>query len=197
MEKKKDYVLATRKASRVGKSIGLFFILFGLLSFFAGSPGGFWFLLIGWFVYSAAQSSYLQASLQDTLKGIPVGKVMVKTPEIVSLHPTMTIEDAVNYYFLRHGFGGFPVMENGKLLGMTTLKEIKNVPREKWAQVTIREALVPHEKRWEVSPEDDVMEALQRMIQEDQGRIIVTRNDRIVGLITRNGIARYVQLMGR
>lgn len=196
-KKKKDFFYATQKASRVGKGIGLFFIFFGLFSFFAGSPGGLWFLLIGWFVHSAAQSSYLQASLQETLAGIRVENVMVKAPDIVSLHPAMTVDEAVNGFFLRHGFGGFPVMENGKLLGMTTLKEIKKVPREKWSIVAVGETLVPHERRWEVSPQDDVMQALQRMVQEDQGRIVVTRKDRVIGLITRNGIARYIQVMGR
>jgi hypothetical protein len=30
----------------------------------------------------------------------------------------------------------------------------------------------------------------------DKGRIAVMKNDRIVGLITRNGVARYVQIKG-
>jgi len=35
------------------------------------------------------------------------------------------------------------------------------------------------------------------MIKEDKGRIIVMENDTIVGLITRNGIARYIKIMGK
>ena len=30
-----------------------------------------------------------------------------------------------------------------------------------------------------------------------EGRIIVMENDKVVGLITRNGIARYLQIMGK
>jgi predicted transcriptional regulator len=41
------------------------------------------------------------------------------------------------------------------------------------------------------------MKALQMMIQEDKGRIVVTKNSTVVGLITRNGIARYVQVKGK
>ncbi len=193
-QRKKDYVQATQRASSVGKKIALFFIFFGLLSFFAGYPGGFWFLLIGWFVYSAAQSSYQQATLQEALAGVKVKEVMVQRADLVSVPLGLELERAVNNYFLRYGFGGFPVMQDGKFLGILTLKEIKKVPREMWSQTKIDEIYIPHDRRWELSPEDEVIKALQFMIQEDKGRIIVTQNNQILGMVTRNGIARYLQI---
>jgi Zn-dependent protease/CBS domain-containing protein len=192
--RKKDYFSATRTASGVGKKIGLFFIVFGLLSFFTGFPGGLWLLLIGWFVYSAAQSSYQQATLQEVLSGVKVKDVMVKAEDMVILSPAMTIEEAVNEYFLRYGYGGFPVMDNGKFLGIVTLKEIKNVPRDRWGGIPLADIAVPHDQRRELFPQDDIMRALQLMIQEDEGRIVVTKNGEIAGLVTRNGIARYLQV---
>jgi len=79
----------------------------------------------------------------------------------------------------------------------SSLKEFKNVPREDWARVMLSEISVPHEKRWKLYPDVDVMKALELMIKEDKGRIVVTEKDRIIGLITRNGIARYVQIKGK
>ncbi|QQR65907.1 MAG: hypothetical protein IPI25_10145 [Candidatus Brocadia sp.] len=35
------------------------------------------------------------------------------------------------------------------------------------------------------------------MIKEDKGRIIVMENNKVVGLITRNGIARYLRVKGK
>ncbi|RPJ40619.1 MAG: CBS domain-containing protein, partial [Deltaproteobacteria bacterium] len=153
-------------------------------------------LLIGWFIYTAAQSSYQQATIQETLAGIEVKDVMVRREDLVALSPTLMVEEAVNEYFLRYGFGGFPVMDNGKFLGIVTLKEVKNVPRDKWRAVPLSDILVPHDRRWELFLQDDIMKALQMMIQEDKGRIVVTKNSTVVGLITRNGIARYVQVKG-
>ena len=46
-------------------------------------------------------------------------------------------------------------------------------------------------------PEDDVLKALELMIKEDKGRIVVTKNDAVIGLITGNGIARYMQVIGK
>lgn len=152
-------------------------------------------MLIGWFLYTAAQTSYQQATLQESLSGIKVRDIMVR--DIVSLSPLISIDEAVNTYFLRYGYGGFPVIDGGKFYGIVTLKEIKDVPRENWSRVKVSDVFVPHNTRWEVAPEEDVMKALELMITEDKGRIAVTKDEGIIGLITRNGIARYVQIKGK
>ena len=152
-------------------------------------------MLIGWFLYSAAQSSYQQVSLQETLNGIKVRNIMVK--DIVTVSSNLSIDSAVNDYFLKYGYGGFPVMDDGSFLGFVTLREIKDVPKEKWTDVKVSGIFIPHDKRWEVSEEDGAMKALELMIGEDKGRLVVKDKGRIIGLITRNGIARYIQIMSR
>jgi CBS domain-containing protein len=87
-------------------------------------------------------------------------------------------------------------MDNGKFLGIVTLKEIKNIPKERWKYTTISSVLIPHDKRWEVSLEEDATKALELMISEDKGRLAVTEKGSVIGLITRNGIARYLQIKG-
>jgi len=152
-------------------------------------------MLIGWFLYSAAQASYQQSTLQETLSGIKVKDIMVT--DLKTLSPSTAIDKAVEEYFLKYGYGGFPVIDDGKFLGIVTLKEVKNVPKEDWGRVTASGILVPHDKKWEVPMDDDVMKALELMIKENKGRVVVTEKDRIIGLITRNGIARYVQIRGK
>ncbi len=191
----KDFFYATQMASNFGQKIALFFLLFGLFLIFTGSPGGLWLSLIGWFLYMAAQSIQQQATLQEALSNIKVKNVMAG--DIVTVNSSIPVDEAVNKYFLRYGYGGFPVMDDGKFLGIITLKEIKNVPREDWSKVKVSDVLVPHNKKWEMTPDSHVMRALELMIKEDKGRIIVMENDKILGLITRNGIARYLQIMGK
>lgn len=191
----KDFFYATRKASSIGQKIALFFIIFGVFSIFTGFPGGIWLMLIGWFLYMAAQSSYQQVSLQETLSGAKVRDIMAR--DIVTMPKDINIDSAVNEYFLKYGYGGFPIIDDGRFLGFVTLKEIKDVPRERWRDVRVSEIYVPHNKKWEISEEDDAMKALELMISEDKGRLVVTERGNIKGLITRNGIARYIQIMGR
>ncbi len=194
-EKRGDFFHATRKASSYGQKIAFLFIVLGLLLLFAAVPSGLWFMVIGWFLYTAAQSSYQQASLQETLNGITVKDIMVR--DIVYLPPDMTVDIAVNHYFLRYGFGGFPVMEMDNLLGFITLKEVKNISRDRWQSVKVAAICKPIDKKLEISEKDSAMHALELMINENAGRLIVRDGDGIIGLITRNGIAQYIQIMGR
>jgi Zn-dependent protease/CBS domain-containing protein len=192
-KKTNDFFYATRKASNYGQKIALFFIAFGLFSIFAGFPGGLWLMLIGWFLHSSAQVSYQQASLQETLSSIKVKDIMIK--DIVTIPQAITIDIALNDFFLKYGYGGFPVVADGKFLGILTLREIKNISKERWKDVRVSGVFIPHDKRWEVSEEEGAIRALELMISEDKGRLVVTEKGNVIGLITRNGIAKYVQIM--
>lgn len=194
-KRKGNFFDATRKASNYGQKIAFFFIVLGLFLLFAAVPTGLWLMLIGWFLYTAAQSSYQQASLQETLNGITVRDIMVR--DIISLPPDMPVDVAVNYYFLRYGFGGFPVLEGDRFYGFITLKEIKNISRDRWQNVRVSEICKPADKKLEVFGHESAMHALELMINENAGRLIVREGEKIIGLITRNGIAQYVQIMGR
>ena len=193
--KTNDFFYATRRASRYGQNIALFFIIFGLLSLFAGFPGALWLMIIGWFLHTAAHASYQQANLQETLSGIKVRDIMVR--DVVIIPSGESVEHVVNEYFLRYGYGGFPVMDVANFIGFITLKDIKNIPKEQWRDTSISKIVVPHQKRWEVSVDDDALKALEVMISEDKGRLVVKEKERVVGLITRNGITSYIQIMGR
>jgi Zn-dependent protease/CBS domain-containing protein len=194
-ERKKNFFYATQKASGIGRTIALFFIFLGIFSAFRGIPGGLWLMLIGWFLYTAAQASYQQSTLQESLSGVRVRDIMVS--DLITVRPSLSLEEIVNGYFLRYGYGGFPVVEEGKYLGMITLKEIKDVPKNAFEDTRVKEVYLAHKKQWEISPEEDAMKALERMVTEDTGRLIVKEGETIVGLITRNGIAKYVQIKGR
>ena len=57
-------------------------------------------MLIGWFLYTATQTSYQQSVLQESLSVIKAKDMMVR--DIVSLSPLISIDEAVNAYFLKY-----------------------------------------------------------------------------------------------
>jgi Zn-dependent protease/CBS domain-containing protein len=193
--KTRNFFYATKRASRYGQNIALFFIIFGFLSVFAGFPGALWLMIIGWFLHTAAHASYQQAGIQETLTGIKVKDIMVR--DVVAIPSGESVEHVVNDYFLRYGYGGFPVVDRTDFFGFVTLKEIKDIPKEQWRDTRVSQIIIPHQKRWEVSADDDALKALEVMITEDKGRLAVTDKEKMVGLITRNGITGYIQIMGR
>lgn len=192
----KNFHKATRLAARAGQGFALLLMLVGLWDLaFGAAIGGMWFLLIGVFLYTSAQSSHRQVAFQESLSGLRVGDVM--TRDVVLLDSGLTIDEAVNQYFLRLGFGGFPVVENGRLVGMLSLKELRAIPREQWGRMTVGQVMVPHDVHAEAYPDEPITAAMERMFHESRSRLVVMDGDKVAGLVTRSGIARFLDLKKR
>jgi len=189
-----DYISATKKASKAGQGIALFFIFFGFISLFTGYSGSVWFLLIGWFLYTAAQSSYQQATTRDILAGIRIRDVMVR--DMIAVSSDTSISELVDNYFLRYGYGGFPVLEGERVVGIISLKEIKGLPKNKWISTNAKEVMQTLNDSLVVSENDDISMILERMVQEDKSRFLVIDDGKLTGLITRSGILRYLKIKG-
>ena len=192
----KNFHKATRQAARAGQAFAVMLVLGGFWVIKeGGTANGMWFLLIGAFLFTAARSSHRQMAFQESLMGLRVGDVM--TPEVAVLDAGITLDEAVNNYFLRLGYGGFPVLDNGRLVGMLTLKELKAIPRERWSTLTVREVMVPHGLQAEAYADEPITAALERMFQGDRSRLVVMAGDKVLGLVTRSGIARFLDLRQR
>ncbi len=192
----KNFHQATRYSARVGQGFAVLLMLFGVYDVVAGLQiGGVWFLLIGAFLYTAAHSTYRQISFQESLIGLRVGDVM--TADVVALEAALTLDEAVNNYFLRLGYGGFPVVDGGRLVGMLSLKELKAIPREQWGVITVGQVMVPHGYHAEIHPDEPITAAMERIFHDDRSRLVVMDGDKVLGLVTRSGIARFLDLRQR
>lgn len=183
---------ATYWAARVGRGFAYLLILLGGVALFAGAGfQGVWMVLIGLFLLQGAQAGYTHVLVQEALASVAVRDIMVK--EVVTVPPSSSVTEVVNRYFLVHGYGGFPVVENGRVLGVVSLTELKQVPAEDRDRVSVREVMMPLEARLTLAPEDDVAVALQRMTQEGLARLVVMERGRMVGLLTKTGLSRFLQ----
>ena len=192
----KNFHKATRQAARAGQGFAVLLMLGGLwVVGEGGTVSGMWFLLIGAFLFTAARSSHRQMAFQESLMGLRVGDVM--TPEVVVLEAGMTLDEAVNNYFLRFGYGGFPVVDDGRLVGMLSLKELKAIPRGRWGTLTVGEVMAPHSVQAEIHPDEPITAAMEQMFHDDRSRLVVRDGDKVLGLVTRSGIARFLDLRQR
>jgi len=187
-----DLERATRIAAGFGQGVAGLLILIGFLSVIMGNLGGIWFILLGWFLNQASQASYKQLVLQRSLSGIKIEEIM--TREVQTVEPSLTLDQVVNEHFLRYKFGRFPVVEDGRLLGVITLHDVKEIPRENWSTTTVWEAMDPLEERLKISSGKDAVQALMQMAREEVGHLLVVEDDRLVGLVTRADIIRLIKV---
>jgi Zn-dependent protease/CBS domain-containing protein len=189
----KNLKKATYLATRVGRGFAYILIIFGALSLFAGAGfQGIWMALIGFFLLQGAQASYTQVVLKEALAGIAVRDIMVK--DVVTVPPNLTVRGLIERYFLAHGYGGFPVVENGRVLGLISLGDVKKVAPEDYDRSSVRDVMIPLSERLTIAPDEDVSVALQRMAEEDLGRLIVMERGRMLGLVTKTGLSRFLQM---
>jgi predicted transcriptional regulator len=113
---------------------------------------------------------------------------------VVSLAPDLTLEEAVNRYFLPYGYSGFPVVQEERLLGLVTVADVQAIPVARWASIRIDEIMRPADDQLIVSPALSTMQAVDRMIQQEVERLIVVENGLVVGLITRAAIAHFAEI---
>ncbi len=83
---------------------------------------------------SAARASYNDLLMRQSLKGRKVRDFMTFDP--VTVPPDISIESLVGEYVYRHHFKMFPVVSSQRVLGCTSIDEIRSVPRENWGEVT-------------------------------------------------------------
>ena len=102
--------------------------------------------------------------------------------------------EAIENHFLRDGYGGFPVTRDGRVSGIVSLSMIRHCPPGERATKRVGEVMHPLDDTLRIPPTATVSEALRRMVEADMGRLLVMDDGQFLGLITRTGITRYVQL---
>lgn len=174
---------ATRITSTIGSGFGMVLIGFGVLRLIAWGDfvGGMWMALIGLFVRNAAQMSYQQLLLRRVLEGEPVSHFMEQEP--VTVPPHISVEDLVEDYVYRHHFKMFPVVSNGRLEGCVTTRQIKELPREEWANTPVRQLASACSAENSIAPDADAMQALSTMSQSRASRLLVVEGDRLRGVL--------------
>src|SRR5207245_7711440 len=104
--------------------------------------------------------------------------------------PDASVQQLVSDYFLVHPHGGYPVVSNGKLLGVVTMSSVRSIPREKRDFERVSQAMVPFERTITVNPTTSAVDALQIMVKNAKGGIFVMHGDRIAGIITRDDLMK-------
>ncbi len=188
-----DLHKATRWASTSGRIFGLTLVAMGVLALFTGSfVGGIWFILIGWFLAQAAEASYRQLIVRRILEEVRVRDAMSRDPETVS--PDLTLSELVHDYFMRRRYSAFPVLDPyGRLLGLVTLQQVKQVNPERWPYTTVADIMMGLSEAALVGPDDSLAVGLSRMEQAGAGRALVLVDGHLAGLLSRTDISQWLQ----
>ncbi len=190
---KGDLAWATRIAARSGEFFGLGLIFLGVLSVLSGQfIGGMWWFLIGLFLRGAAGASYHQLMARQAFEGEPVSRFMTADP--IAVPPALSIAELVETYIYRFHYDLFPVAEDGRVLGLVTARQVRQVPREDWHERRVADIMVPCSRDNSIAPGTDTVAALAIMRRGGNSRLLVVEDGRLVGIVALKDLLEFLSL---
>ncbi len=183
---------ATKIASKTGQGFAFFLMFIGILQIFRGNLSGLWLIFIGWFLHSAAVRGYHRVIVEAMLKGVRAEDLMSRDFEAVS--GEITVQDLVDDYILKKKERVFFVVDKDNIQGIVCLDDVKATPRGEWPLKKVADIMTPREKLLFVSPEADGNKILNSITAKDIHQVPVIEGDKILGIICRTDILRFIKL---
>ncbi|HEV2127579.1 MAG TPA: site-2 protease family protein [Thermomicrobiales bacterium] len=186
-----------RKAARVAMVSGQF-VAFGLiglgalLMFTGNFTNGLWLIFIGWFLQNAAVSEATGTSVEIALRGAEVRQAM--GPAESQVPGRLMLRQLIDEYVLPAGERHFIVVDGDTPRGIVTLRDITQVPQDRWDWTPIREIMKPWSQLTCVTPDSKLLDAMKIMDEKQVRQLPVIENDEALGLLTREEVLRYVRL---
>jgi Zn-dependent protease/CBS domain-containing protein len=188
-----DIYRATRVAARGGRLVGMIMIAIGAfeLIFLGALVNGLWLMAIGWFLSQAAMASFTHLQLKMVLDDVPASTLM--TRDLVDMPSGITVQSAVDDFFMRHNYNAFPVQGESGDTGLVTMKTVRGLPPERWRSTTVEEIMEPLSEMCTVGPSRPVGEVVDKLMKGEVGRVVVVEDGEVVGLITPRDLVQWLE----
>lgn len=196
----KNLQVATRWASWVGQVVAWVFIIAGISMIFGisipffgtGFISGLWLAFIGWFLNSAAVQSYRQLVIEDLLGGVSVMQLMrAHTPTVTSSLPVSAL---VHDHIMGTDERAFAVVDNDRLVGLVCIEDVRKAQRAQWDTTTVNQIMTPLSQLVIATQSEDASKALNDLAGRDVNQLPVVEGGRLVGMLRRSDIIRWLQL---
>ena len=191
---KKDFDLATSIASKIGIAISFGIIGLGFVTMVKGSfLGGFWLIIIGWFLNSGAQTYLDQNELSTRVKGIKLKEIMNRN--FVAVKPDLKLSELIKDYFNIYWKSAFPVInDDNQLVGMITTDAVSKKSRIEIEDKKVADMMIPISDLIVMSPDKEVNDALKQLFRKRMSRIFIVDNQlQLIGLVSKSDILHFAE----
>jgi Zn-dependent protease/predicted transcriptional regulator len=188
-----DFRWATRVAAGVGRGFGYLLIAVGIAMFiFQGSFSGAWLAFIGWFLLQAATSEDQYAVVSEALGTLRVRDLMVRDP--VTVQADVSVGRFMDEVAWKRRFTTYPVMEDGRVVGLLSFRCVAEVPRTEWDRRTVRDCMTERDQVPILDEDEAAVDALAELSEAGIHRGLVVDGERLVGLLSITDLARALEV---
>ncbi len=177
----RTHARATQIAAEVGKG---FAVLLALFALFSGL--NLFLLALAFFIYMGAAGEAQQTVLKAAFSGVTVDDVMTGESDLHTVSPDDSVADLLDRMF-RERHTGYPVVDNGELVGMVTLSDAQSVKEAERDAMRVEDVMATDV--YTATPDTDAMDAFQTMQGEDVGRLpVVNADGELCGIVSRTDL---------
>jgi Zn-dependent protease len=189
-----DRTSATRFAARLGQAFAYVFMGGGVFLIINGDVfNGVWLILIGMVINGSARAATVQTAITSRIEGVRVSDVMDSDP--VAIPDDMSIERALDEYFLRYRWPWFPVVDAAqRFRGLLERDRADEVPETNRASSRVGELLGEAEAGLYIR-EDAPLDSLlgNQNLRRFGALIAVDEEGRLAGVITAEQVGRALR----
>jgi Zn-dependent protease len=192
-----DRTAATRFAAQLGRVFGYIFIGGGLYMVVTDSIfgvfGGIWLALIGVVINGSARAASMQTAISGRIEGVTVSDVMDREP--VAIPGELSVERALDEYFLRYRWPWFPVVgEAHRFLGLLDRDRADEVPEVSRSTALVSDLLEGEDGLYQVRDDAPLDTLLGNQNLRRFGALMaVDANGRLSGVITAEQVGRALR----
>jgi Zn-dependent protease/CBS domain-containing protein len=190
--RKGDLRRATGTAASIGRGFGYGMIGLGVFGALAGAVGGLWLALVGFFVIVAARAEEGGLRVRTAFSGREAGRLM--SYPAVAIPSELDLESAVAEYFVPYRYTAFPVLDDGRPVGLVDVATVERVPAGRRASATVG-AVADLDPELIVDEHEDVAELLGRPAFQRAGRAVVRAEQGGVGLLSITDVNRVLRAL--
>ena len=188
---------ATRFAANLGRVFAYLFIGAGLYmaatdSIF-GVFGGVWLALIGFVINGSARAATAQTAITSGISNLVVADVMDREP--VAISDQLTVEQALDEYFLRYRWPWFPVVDTAhRFLGLVVRDKADEVPEPSRTTSLVSDLLERDDGTFQVR-DDAPLDTLlaNRALRRFGAVMAVDADGKLSGVITAEQVGRALK----
>lgn len=190
---------ATRFAARLGVVFAYIFIAGGLALIFSGLViTGIWLAMVGFILSGSARAATMQTSISGRLEGLTVADVM--DPEPVAIPAEISVDEAMDEYFLRYRWPWFPVVDAARVFrGLAELEHAEEIEAPSRGTMTVAELIRPGSgaDRYRVQASAPLDSLLGRRELGQLGALMaIDAEGRLLGVITADQVGRALRNSG-
>jgi Zn-dependent protease len=188
-----DRTSATRFAANLGRLFGYLFIAAGLYLILIGDLfGGVWLGLIGMVVNGSARGAAMQTAITSKIDNLSVADVMDREP--VAIPGDISVERALDEYFLRYRWPWFPVVDAAhRFLGLLERDRADEVPEISRANSNVSDLIDPDQGLFirDDTPLDSLLS--NQNLRKLGALMAVDADGRLSGVITVEQVGRALR----